>query len=87
MELTRRKAYREVVLAGDLRDIGGMFADALRSGVDIAGRTMNTIATRGGADSVVTLDAVPQEDNTLWYALGAAGILAVAAVAMKRKKR
>lgn len=89
MELARRKNYKVVTVAGDLRDFGKILADGLRSSVDIAGRAINVIATRGGADEVVTVqeDAGGSETSPMvWYALGAAGILALAVVAKKRRK-
>jgi hypothetical protein len=88
MELARRKNYKVTTVAGDMRDFGKLLADGLRSSVDIAGRAINVIATRGGADEVVTLeeDRGAGTDPMMWYAFGAAAILVVA-VAVKRKKR
>lgn len=75
-------------MGGGIRDAGKMFADALRSSIDITGRAINVIATRGGADEVVTVTQdTPSQDNTMWYALGAVGLVAVVVVAKKRKKR
>lgn len=91
MELTRRRNMRVIPQMGGIRDIGGMFADMLRSGIDIAGKAVNVAATRGGADSVITMtDDSGQSEPTnpmVWYGLGAAGILVVAAIAAKKRKR
>lgn len=93
MELNTRRLVRRksaVQLDGSIRDIGGMIGDVLRSSVDVAGRAMNTIATRGGADSLVTLsdEPAPQPVNPMvWYGLGAAGILLVAGIAAKKRRK
>lgn len=88
MELNRRTG--PVIVDGWLTDLGHALGKTLRSTVDITGRAVNVIATRGGADEVVTVtDDAPQGGTSpmVWYALGAAGILAVAAVAVKKRRK
>lgn len=88
MELARRKNAPPIVLDGWLTDLGHTLGKTMRSSVDIAGRAIGVIATRGGADEVVTVTGdAPVQDNTLWYALGVAGIAVVAVVAIKKRKK
>jgi hypothetical protein len=88
MELSRRKNAPPVVLDGWLTDLGSVLGRSLRGSVDIAGRAVNVITTRGGADELTYIGGAPEPsvNPMVWYALGAVGVVAVAVTMKKRRK-
>jgi len=78
------------MMGGLPTDIGSGLGRLLRGSLDIAGKALKIVTTRGGADEVVTIsedDSAPSVDPMIWYALGAGGILIVAAIAVKKRKK
>ena len=67
-----------------------VIAELLSRGLlDIAGHAINTVVTRGGADSTDLVSASPAEspDYTMPAVLAGAGVLAVLFLTKKKKRR
>ena len=77
------------VYGGWLTDAGSYIGRTSRGLLDIAGHAINTVVTRGGADSTDLVSASPAEspDYTMPAVLAGAGVLAVLFLTKKKKRR
>lgn len=79
-------------LGGWLTDAGNILGKSARGILDIAGKAVNVVTTRGGADQdvIVREQQAPQSsmnDLALPLAIGGVGILALVAVMAGKPKR
>ena len=77
------------VYGGWLTDAGSYIGKATRGILDVAGQVINTVATRGGADStdLVTTGPTTKVDYTGPALVAGAAVLAFLVLAKKRKRR
>lgn len=74
---------------GWLTDAGHAAGNFVRSTLDITGKALNTVVTRGGADDVSYAGGAPAPapDYTMPIVIGAGGLLALALFSTKKTRR